>query len=364
MTTSLSPTWRGIGRILLSLGLGAPGGALFAYLRMPLPWMVGAALVTTTAALSGAKLKMPRPLQLVMIAVLGVMLGSAFTPETLKDAVRWLGSFAGVILYVVTVGGCTLLYLFRKKGYSLTTAFFSSAPGGFSDMVILGAEMGADVRVISLIHSVRIFLVVLSIPFGFRFFLGYEPSGFGVPGPSIASLTALDFAILTLCAVAGFWMAKLMRLPAPIFTGPILLSAAFHLGGLTGARPPAVLIAVAQVVIGTNIGCRFTGYKLRTILQTMATGAVVAIAMLTTALVFALVLERLTGLPFQALLLALSPGGIVEMSLISLAMNIDIALVSSHHLGRIFVVVMVAPLAFHFLSKFFAFAARNARKGE
>ena len=354
--------WLIIGRIVLSLGLGAAGGALFAYLRLPLPWMVGAAFVTTAAALSGVKLKNSKPFQLAMIAVLGVMLGSAFSPESLKDAVRWLGSFAGVVLYVVVVGGCTLLYLFRKKGYSLPTAFFSSAPGGFSDMVILGAEMGADVRVISLIHSVRIFFVVLSIPFGFRFFLGYEPSGFGVPGPALASLAVPELAILTLCAVAGFWVAKMMRLPAPIFTGPILLSAAFHLGGLTDARPPAILIAVAQVVLGTSIGCRFTGYQLRSILRTMATGGVVAIAILAAALVFALVLESLTGLPFPALLLALSPGGMAEMSLISLAMNVDIAFVSSHHLGRIFVVVMVAPLAFHFLSKFFA--ARNAKEGE
>ena len=323
--------------------------------------MVGASFVTTAAALSGVKLENSKPLQLAMTAVLGVMLGSAFGPETLQDAVRWLGSFAGVALYVVMVGGCTLLYLFRKMGYSLPTAFFSSAPGGFSDMVILGTEMGADVRVISLIHSVRIFFVVLSIPFGFRFFLGYEPSGFGAPGPALASFAVSDLAILALCAVNGFWVAKLMRLPAPIFTGPILFSMSFHLSGLTDAKPPAVLIAVAQVVLGTSIGCRFTGYHLRSILTTMFTGGVIAIAMLATALVFALVLESLTGLPFPALLLALSPGGMAEMSLISLAMDVDIALVSSHHLGRIFVVVMVAPLAFHLLSKYFA--AKNPKEG-
>jgi len=345
--------WRSIGRIVLSLGLGSAGGALFAYLRMPLPWMVGAAFVTTAAALSGVELKNSKPFQLAMIAVLGVMLGSAFSPETLQDAVRWLGSFAGVVLYVVAVGGCTLLYLFRKKGYSLPTAFFSSAPGGFNEMVILGAEMGADVRVISLIHSIRIFFVVISIPFGFRFILGYSPSGSGVSGTMLGSFSLPDLAILTLCAVAGFWVAKMMRLPAPIFTGPIMFSAAFHLGGLTDASPPAILIAVAQVVLGTSIGCRFTGYRLGSIFRTMMTGGVIAFAMLATALVFALILESLTGLPFPALLLALSPGGMAEMSLISLAMDVDIAFVSSHHLGRIFVVVMVAPLAFHFLSKYF-----------
>ena len=51
------------------------------------------------------------------------------------------------------------------------------------------------------------------------------------------------------------------------------------------------------------------------------------------------------GLPIAALVLAFAPGGLAEMSLIALALGVDPAFVSSHHVVRIFLVVVLAPLA-------------------
>ena len=51
-------------------------------------------------------------------------------------------------------------------------------------------------------------------------------------------------------------------------------------------------------------------------------------------------------MPFSVLLLAFSPGGVVEMSLISLAMGVDIAFVSTHHFLRIFLIILLAPMVF------------------
>jgi uncharacterized membrane protein AbrB (regulator of aidB expression) len=72
-----------------------------------------------------------------------------------------------------------------------------------------------------------------------------------------------------------------------------------------------------------------------------ATAALLAVTLVTAALVYAL-----TGLPFASLVLAFSPGGLAEMSLIALALDIDPAFVATHHVVRIFLVVVLAPLAF------------------
>ena len=77
-------------RVLLALVIGAIGGALFHQLDMPLAWMIGAMVFTTGAALCGLKIAMPIGLRSFMVAVLGVMLGSAFTPEQQ----RYLEGFA------------------------------------------------------------------------------------------------------------------------------------------------------------------------------------------------------------------------------------------------------------------------------
>ncbi len=44
--------------------------------------------------------------------------------------------------------------------------------------------------------------------------------------------------------------------------------------------------------------------------------------------------------------LAFAPGGLAEMSLIAIAINADAAFVATHHVVRIFLIVVLAPLAF------------------
>lgn len=156
--------------------------------------------------------------------------------------------------------------------------------------------------------------------------------------------------MLGLCAVTGYWAAKRTRVPAPALTGPLAFSVLVHLGGLTAATPPGFLTALAQVIIGISIGCRFSGIAVRMMRDTLVTGALSTLLMLALAVIFALSLEAATGLPFAALLLAFAPGGLAEMSLISLTLGIDSAFVSTHQVVRIFFIVALFPLAFRFLA--------------
>ena len=44
-----------------------------------------------------------------------------------------------------------------------------------------------------------------------------------------------------------------------------------------------------------------------------------------------------------------SPGGFAEMSLIGLALGIEIAMVATHHLFRLFLIVLTSPLISRFV---------------
>ena len=72
----------------MALGLGALGGALFTALDLPLPWLLGALACTTAASLAGVRFVMPDGLRRAMIGVLGVMLGSTFTPGRITGAIE------------------------------------------------------------------------------------------------------------------------------------------------------------------------------------------------------------------------------------------------------------------------------------
>ena len=344
--------------LALALLIGASGGWLFAEWRMPLPWMIGAMCATTVAALAGAPLAMPPALRWLMIAVVGTMLGSAFTPEVVAGVARWAPSLAILLIYTVAVVAMAAPILARAPGFNAPSAYYAGVPGGFSEMVFLGEQSGGDERRMSLIHSVRILVTVIAIPFWFRLFHGYVPgtsSGLG----QAANLGAADGLILASCAVVGFVAGRRLRLPAAPLLGPMLLSAAAHLSGLTQASPPAEAVNIAQIILGAGVGARFVGFAVRKVFGTMAVGAGITALMLALAALAAFVLERLTGLPFAGLILAFAPGGLAEMVLVSLALGIDTAFVSVHHIVRMVFLVACAPLLFRFVEKYLARIAQR-----
>ena len=62
------------------------------------------------------------------------------------------------------------------------------------------------------------------------------------------------------------------------------------------------------------------------------------------AVLFAIGFERFLDIPFAVGLLALVPGGLPEMSLIAISLDADPAFVSLHHLSRVVIIVLAAPL--------------------
>jgi uncharacterized protein len=336
-------------KILLALAIGTGGAWVASLLDVPLAWMLGAMFTTTVAAIAGLPVALPVVFRTAMIAVLGVMLGSGFAPEILDRIGDWSISLAGLAVYTLAATGVVTLFLRKVCGYDPITAYFSAAPGGLSEMVVVGGQFGGDERIISLTHTSRILLVVLTLPFLMQLIFGYTPGPRPAGGIPLADSTAMDILVLTFCGVAGFVLAKLVRLPAAAILGPMLLSAALHLGGVTDAKPPMELVAAAQVVVGTTIGCRFAGVKLPLIAKTIVASVGSTVILVLSGLLFAVALHPLTGLPTIGIFLSFAPGGVAEMSLIALALSLDAALVATHHIVRIFFIVVCTPMLFRLL---------------
>ncbi len=329
--------------------IGAAGGWLFNFANLPLAWMLGAMCATTLAAIGGVRLEVGRPLRSLFICVLGVMVGSVFVPELLDQADKWLAGALVLALFLAT--GTALIYLFLNRIARLdsATAYFSSTPGGFSEMVLIGESLGADVRVISLVHATRVLIVVFAVPFWYRFTTGIDPA----PSPTgmLTAFDGRDVAILVACAAIGWPLAGLVRLPAAALVGPIALSAAVHIFGLTASRPPTELVAAAQVVVGASVGGRFFGIQWARFARIALFGIASAAILLVWAVIFTGLFSGVAGVDPAALNLALAPGGLAEMSLIALALGVDTAFVSSMHLLRIGLIVLAAPLVFRLFGR-------------
>ncbi len=336
-------------RLALALVLGALGGAAFFALKLPLPWMLGAMALATIAAMARAPIAVPPRLRNAMVAILGVLLGSQFTRDTFERIAEWYVGIVGVVVSVTLMVAVAMLIFRKLGGYDRPTAFFAAMPGGLSEMMVLGEAMGGDGRKVSLSHAARILVAVFLIAFYYRLFEDYTPVG--LPVTPLSAIAWHDIALLIGCAAVGYPAFRLLRVPAAQLVGPLVLSAALHVSGIVEAEPPGELIAAAQVVLGAAIGARFAGTSVRDVWRTIALATMVAVLMVVIAGGAAYVLGAISGAAPTALFLALAPGGLAEMSLIALSFGNAAAFVSTHHIVRIILIVILAPALYRLAAR-------------
>ncbi len=303
---------------------------------------------TSVAAISGTSLAMSKHLRNFMIAVIGVLLGSAFTPDLAGQIIQWAVSLSILAGFLVLLAILVPMFL-RRAGYDRATAFFAALPAGLTEMTAVGSDNGGNPQTIALTHTVRVFIVAFAIPFLMVTFAGYDRPD--TVNAITRDMSFFDISLLSVCCVAGLWFGLKMKFPAGALAGPLILSALVHVSGLTASSPPEVLIASAQVVLGASVGSRFSGLTLATTGKTLGLAVVVTIGMITLSGIGAIVLGPIVGINPMALLLALAPGGVTEMSLMALALDQDIAFVTTHHIVRIALIVMIGPVVFAALEK-------------
>ena len=339
--------------VFIAILIGTIGGLIFAIIKLPLPWMLGAMVFVTIAAVSGVPVFLPFILRQSMVVFIGVLLGSQFTPELFDQISSWLISVIAMLFYGIIVMFLVLSYLKKFGNYDPITAYFSAAPGGLNDMTIIGGEMGGDDRIIALTQASRVLLVVMTIPFLFRIFGGYEAPAGLLPEGQGFDLPFREWCIIGICVTLGPFIAKKLRLPAAFLLGSLILTAIAHIAGWSSSSPPIGLVAAAQIILGTAIGCRFTGTDYEEIIRVIKISVGSAVILMSTAVGAGLLLSEVTGLPWYLITLAYAPGGLAEMSLIAFGIGQNVPFVATHHLCRIGMVILLAPLAFKLIKKYF-----------
>jgi membrane AbrB-like protein len=331
--------------------LGILGGWVFVSLSLPLPWMLGSMTFCTLAALVRAPIAAPGVVRPPMTMVIGVMLGSGFSPQILGHLGAWLPSLIGLVLFVATCGAACVTYFRRVAGFDRVTAYFCGMPGGLIEMVVMGEHKGGDARIIALIHSARILLIVFSLPFLVQVIGGFSLGARSQAGASLVDTPWQNQLWLIGTAVAGAIIGRLLRLPASFLLGPMVVSATVHVLGLTDFMPAREINNTAQLVLGTTIGCRFAGTPPREVLRILVLSLGSTTILLSITLVFAVSVSRVSSYEVVTLMLAYSPGGLAEMSLVALGLGIEVAFVSAHHIARVFIVIAGAGAGLAWLDR-------------
>lgn len=318
------------------------GVAAFQLLDLPLPWLLGPIIACLLAALAGVPMRSVKLLDDGMRTILGVAVGATFTAALLVSMTAMWPTLLMIPIMVVCIGAIGVPYFQRIWGFDFATSYYSSMPGGLQDMLLFGEEAGGDVRALSLIHATRVMVIVVSLPF----LLGWvwDADLTNPPGLPASSINPWQLALMAFCGVAGWQVAKRLKMFGASILGPLLLAAGFALTSILQQRPPAEAVWAAQFFIGMSVGTKYAGVTLAEVRTyvTAALGFCVILLLLT--IMFAEFIHLVKLAPAMETILAFAPGGQAELTVLALIVGADMAFVVAHHVLRLFVVILGAPL--------------------
>ncbi|PRY88695.1 AbrB family transcriptional regulator [Donghicola tyrosinivorans] len=329
-------------RRALTFGIAAIGTTLFWYLDLPLPFLFGPMGFCLIAALLHLPLKGFGEVSVGARTILGVAVGAAITPEMVSHLPRMALSVALVPFFIGLIALIGVPFFRRVWGFDGPTAYYAAMPGGLQDMVIFGIEAGGDPRALSLIHSTRVLIIVTLAPFLLTHFYGV---GLTNPiGAPAADIPLTELVLMVAAALIGWKGGERIGLFGAAILGPLIVTAALSLAGLIHIRPPAEAILAAQFLIGCGIGVQFLGVTASELTRVVAAGVAYVALLAALAAGFAgLVTALELGHPVEAFL-AFAPGGQAEMTVLSIVTGADLGYVVTHHLMRIILVIIGAPV--------------------
>jgi len=333
-------------RFLPIFVFGLIGGIAAYWIGLPMPFMLGGIFGAASFVLwyerADKKLpKLSRWVRLVFMSIIGAMIGSRFSPELLTILPQfWISGLALIpFILLAHAGGYAIMR--KLGGYEKLDAYFAALPGGIIDAAALAEAAGADLRVVTAQHFIRIILVVASVPLLFLFIQGSAVGSLAGQTMSSTNYDYIDVALIMAIALVGLFVGHLTKLPVSHMIGPLLLALALSVSDVVQINIPPWLGHAAQYMVGTALGAQFSGVSRRLLMRGLGMGLLSGVYMLLLAATFAIILVQHVPADFGAMFISFAAGGLAEMSLIALSLNFNPVVVAIHHLGRILLTVYV-----------------------
>lgn len=332
-----------------TLGAATLGALLFVVLGLPIPLLLGPMFACLIFGISGARLQSMGTLGIFFRTFLGVAIGSSVTPDLIHDLPNQGPTLIIIPVFVLAIGLVGYPFFRKVMGFDHVTAYYSAMPGGLQDMLVFGAEAGGNVRAMSLIHATRVLVIVSGAPIAMTLLLGIDLTR--PPGVRATELPLIEILIMIATGVVGWKIAERVGMFGASILGPLILTAILSLAGIIHSRPPVEMIWAAQLFIGIAVGANYSGITRRELRIDVFAGLVFSLLLAGVSVLFVLIIQRFASADDLDIWLAFLPGGQAEMAMIAILSGADVAFVVTHHLLRIFVVIMAAPIVARWLDR-------------
>jgi membrane AbrB-like protein len=333
--------------VLAQLGMLAAafaGGWAFALLGIPAPWLSGPMIVTAILASLDWVPPLVLPLRDLALLIAGVSMGASVTPESLGA----LGAYpASLLILIVSIAGMMAASVAVLTGFgrwSLKDAFFASAPGALSTVLMIAVEERADVPKIAIVQLFRLFVLVMVLP---PVISALEPAA-AIPATAPEALSPAAFALLVAASLLAAQLFETLGIVAPFILGAMVASSALTGPGFVTGRFPAAIAILGFVLIGVFIGQRFRGLDRTMVLRLLPAACLSLLAALSVAALGAGAVSLATEVSFGSSIVAFAPGGLEAMTVLAFALGLDTIYVGVHHIARFLLVGLMVPFAIKF----------------
>jgi membrane AbrB-like protein len=307
---------------LAALAACAAGGAIASLVHVPLPWMTGSLVTMAALKFAGARVAAPR--------------GGR------EDLLVAAAAFATVLAYV----GAWMISTWSDT--DRTTALFASVPGGATEMMHLGERFGARQDRIAVAQSLRILVVVVTVPAIITW------SGAQGAEDYVAVTVPVDhrgLVLLVACTAAGGLALWFVGSPSPFMLGALVVAIGLTLAEVQWSSVPTPVVNAAQVLLGCNLGSRFERAFVRGAPRFVLVVLASIVAWIAISAAFAAAAAWWSGLPIATMVLATAPGGIAEMCITAKVLQLGVPLVTAAHVTRVIILVTTTGPLFRLLRR-------------
>lgn len=151
--------------LVLLLAAAAAVGLVFQRFDLPGGLIIGAMVgaAAYTLARGGDELVLPSPVRTAAFVVLGASLGAGVTRSTVVN-LRGVLLPAVLAAVLIILAGVAIAFLLRALGVAPPGFVLATSPGALSSISAIAAERGTGAVEVALFHTVRVILVLLTLP--------------------------------------------------------------------------------------------------------------------------------------------------------------------------------------------------------
>lgn len=325
-------------------GLIAGGLALTFLLRLvsfPAASLIAPVLAATVMGIRGATVRVPAFMHRLGQGMVGCLIAQYLSHEILAGIVDHWAAVATFISLTFLIS-CLVGWLVGQFGrMDPEVSIWGFLPGMAGTMIAMSHERGLDSRIVAFIQILRVVAVILSVAT-----LSWVISAEAPPalGGTRAPVSALGLAITAaMCAIALLSARYLSFIPASATLIPMLCAATLRLSDLPEPALPAWLLLPAYLVLGSQVGLRFTPELLAGVARSFWAVLGGVVLLLALCMASGALLAQIVGESLLTGVLSTIPGSIETVALITVNTQANLSFVMTLQVVRLFAVVLFGP---------------------